>query len=135
MEVLAEDPRPAVSPLEMTVAVHDPCHAVHAQRIHAQPRDVLERIPGLRVVEVPNGDRCCGAGGIHGFTDPEASGALGLAKAEAFASTGAAIIASANPGCSMQLAASLRRLGHEAEVIHPVELLDRAEAAAEGSDD
>jgi glycolate oxidase iron-sulfur subunit len=130
MEVLADDPAPPTGPLEVTVAYHDACHALRAQKIHAQPRQVLGRIPGLRLVEIPDGDRCCGAAGIHGVTDPEASASLGAAKAEAIASTGATVIASANPGCSMQLVAALHRLGHEAEVVHPVELLDRAETAA-----
>lgn len=131
MEVLADDPAPT-GPLEMTVAYHDACHALRAQEIHAQPRRVLARIPGVEIVEIPDGDRCCGAAGIHGITDPEASAALGRAKAEAIASTGATVIASANPGCSMQLVATLRRIGHEAEIVHPVELLDRAERDAAG---
>jgi glycolate oxidase iron-sulfur subunit len=135
MEVLADEPGPALARLEMTVAVHDPCHAVHAQRIHTQPREVLRRISGLRLVEIPDGDRCCGAAGIHGVTDPEASMALARAKADAITGTGATVIASANPGCSMQLMAALRRLGHDAEVVHPVELVDRAEAGAEASAD
>lgn len=129
MEVLADDPAPA-APLEVTVAYHDACHALRAQKIHAQPRQVLGRIPGLKLVEIPDGDRCCGAAGIHGVTDPEASAALGRAKAEAIASTRATLIASANPGCSIQVVAALRRIGHEAELVHPVDLLDRAEHAA-----
>jgi glycolate oxidase iron-sulfur subunit len=127
MELLAgADGSPAGS-LELTVAYHDACHASRAQGIRTEPREVLARIPGLRLVEVPDGDRCCGAAGIHGVTQPEASAALGRAKADAVASTGATVVASANPGCSMQLIAHLHRLGHEVEVVHPVELLDRAE--------
>lgn len=131
MEVLAdEEARPPAAALDLTVAYHDACHALRAQAIHRQPRDVLARISDLRVVEVPDGDRCCGAAGLHGVTAPEASGALGRAKAEAVAATGATVVASANPGCSMQLVAWLRQLGHDVEVVHPVELLDRAERAA-----
>jgi glycolate oxidase iron-sulfur subunit len=135
LEVLAEDPAPPVAPLEATVAVHDPCHAVHAQGLRTEPRAALGRIPGLRLVEIPDGDRCCGAAGIHGVTDPVASGALGDQKAVAVASTGAGTIASANPGCTMQLIAALRRLGHEVDVVHPVEIHDRVESAAETSAD
>ena len=115
--------------LDATVAYHDACHALRAQRIHAQPRALLGRIPGLRLVEVPDGDRCCGAAGIYNVTQPEASGDLGSAKAEAVAATGATIVASANPGCSMQLAAHLAELGERLEIVHPVELLDRAMTA------
>ncbi len=116
--------------IDVTVAYHDACHALRAQKIQLQPRRILLEIPGLDLVEVPDGDRCCGAAGIHNVTQPEASGALGRAKAEAVASTGATIVASANPGCSMQLASLLRALGCTIEVVHPVELLDRAAAAA-----
>jgi glycolate dehydrogenase iron-sulfur subunit len=112
--------------LDATVAYHDACHALRALKIHDEPRGLLSRIPGLTLAEVPNGDRCCGAAGIYNVTQPEAAGALGREKAEAVASTGATIVASANPGCSMQLAAQLRAIGTQIEVLHPVELLDRA---------
>ncbi|MGE5226934.1 MAG: (Fe-S)-binding protein [Planctomycetaceae bacterium] len=118
------------APFEATVAYHDACHALRAQGIKAQPRALLASIPGLRLVEVPDGDRCCGAAGIYNVTQPALSAELGTQKAAGVASTGATIVASANPGCSMQLAVHLRGLGHDVEVVHPVELLDRSEAAA-----
>jgi glycolate oxidase iron-sulfur subunit len=108
------------------VAYHDACHALRAQKLHAQPRALLRSIPDLEVVEIPNGDRCCGAAGLYNVTEPELSGRLSAEKAEAIASTGVATIASANPGCTMQIASGLRSLGIEAEVVHPVQLLDRA---------
>jgi glycolate oxidase iron-sulfur subunit len=112
--------------LDTTVAYHDACHALRALKIHDEPRALLSAIPGLTLAEIPNSDRCCGAAGIYNITQPEAAGALGREKAEAIASTGATIVASANPGCSMQLAAQLRALGSPIEVVHPIELLDRA---------
>ena len=115
--------------LEATVAYHDACHALRALKIHDEPRALLSEIPGLTLSEVPNGDRCCGAAGIYNVTQPEAAGALGREKAEAIASTGATIVASANPGCSMQLAAQLRAIGSPIEVVHPIQLLDRAATA------
>ena len=118
------------APLEATVAYHDACHALRAQGIKAQPRALLASIPGLHLVEVPDGDRCCGAAGIYNVTQPTLSAELGRQKAAAVASTGASIVASANPGCSMQLAAHLRAIGHGVEIVHPVELLDRSETAA-----
>jgi glycolate oxidase iron-sulfur subunit len=108
------------------VAYHDACHALRAQRIHDQPRDVLRRIPGLEVVEIPGGDRCCGAAGVYNVLEPEMSDRLMSEKAEAVGATGASVVASANPGCSIQIAAGARRLGLVVEVVHPVELLDRA---------
>ena len=111
-------------PLPMTVAYHDACHALRAQHIHDAPRTLLGRIPGLAVVEVADGDRCCGAAGIYAATQPELAEPLGAQKAAAIAATGATAVASANPGCSVQIAHHLGARG--IEVVHPVELLDRA---------
>ncbi|MEX2203919.1 MAG: (Fe-S)-binding protein, partial [Actinomycetota bacterium] len=108
------------------VAYHDACHALRAQKIKEQPRAVLRTIPGVEVVDPPNGDVCCGAAGLYNVLEPAMSSELRRNKAEAIASTEAGIVASANPGCTMQIAAGLRELGTTAEVVHPVELLDRA---------
>jgi glycolate oxidase iron-sulfur subunit len=110
----------------LTVAYHDACHALRALRIHTAPRAVLGQIPQLDLVEVPDGDRCCGAAGMYAATQPELAGSLGTNKAEAIAATGATVAASANPGCSVQIAEHLRRRGAQVDVVHPVELLDRA---------
>ncbi len=112
------------------VAYHDACHALRAQGIHAQPRALLRKIPGVRVVDIPNGDRCCGAAGLYNVTEPELAGRLMREKGEAVRSTGAAVVASANPGCTMQVRAALSGLGVDAEVVHPIQLLDRALARA-----
>ncbi|MFB3739480.1 MAG: (Fe-S)-binding protein [Candidatus Velamenicoccus archaeovorus] len=115
---------------EGPVAYHDACHALRAQGIREQPRALLRQIPGLEVVDIPEGDRCCGAAGIYGVTQPETSDELMRRKAEAVASTAARVVASANPGCSIQIAAGLRPLGADVRVVHPVELLDAAYARA-----
>jgi glycolate oxidase iron-sulfur subunit len=108
------------------VAYHDACHALRAQGIHAQPRTLLGRISDLQVVEIPRGDRCCGAAGLYNVTEPDLAERLQGDKAEAVRSTGARVIASANPGCTMQIRAGLAALGVDARVVHPVELLDAA---------
>ncbi len=113
----------SLGPMPTTVAYHDACHALRAQGIYAAPRALLGQIPGLEVVEIANGDRCCGAAGMYAATQPELAGALGREKADAIRATGAATVASANPGCSVQLASYL---GAGVEVVHPVELLDRS---------
>jgi glycolate oxidase iron-sulfur subunit len=110
------------------VAYHDACHALRAQGIHDQPRELLNSIGNLELVEIPNGDRCCGAAGIYNVTEPEMSDRLMREKAEAVASTGASVVASGNPGCTMQLIAGLRELGADVRVVHPIELLDAARA-------
>lgn len=126
---------PVGNPGVERVAYHDACHALRAQKIREQPRAVLRQIPGLELVEVPDGDRCCGAAGLYNVTQPDMAGELMRRKAEAVASTGARVVASANPGCTMQLRAGLRALGHQVEVVHPVELLDRAYAAGKPADE
>jgi glycolate oxidase iron-sulfur subunit len=108
------------------VAYHDACHALRVQGIHSQPRALLGAIPGVHVIEIANGDRCCGAAGLYNVTEPELAGRLQREKAGAVRDTGASVIASANPGCTMQLRAGLAELGVTAEVVHPVELLDAA---------
>ena len=122
----AETTDAELAPIPARVAYHDACHALRAQHIREQPRALLRAIPGLEVVDVPEGDVCCGAAGLSNVLEPEQSGELRRRKAEAIASTGAAIVASANPGCTMQIAAGLREIGAAVEVVHPVELIDRS---------
>ncbi len=112
--------------LEMKVAYHDACHALRGMGIHREPRAVLANIPSLEVVDIPDGGTCCGAAGIYNVTQPGFADALGKAKAEAIIATGAQAVASANPGCTMHIAAALRDLKHYLPVLHPVELLDLA---------
>jgi Fe-S oxidoreductase len=113
-----------LQPLPITVAYHDACHALRAQHIHDAPRALLELIPDLMVAEIADGDRCCGAAGIYAATQPGLAEPLGAQKAAAIIATGATVVASANPGCSVQLAHHLGKA--RIEVVHPVELLDRA---------
>jgi glycolate oxidase iron-sulfur subunit len=117
--------------IAIRVAYHDACHALRAQRIREQPRRVLRRIPGIEVVDIPDGDRCCGAAGLYNVLEPEMSDRLMEQKAASIEATQATIVVSANPGCTMQIVAGLRNAGRRLEVLHPVELLDRAYAASD----
>ena len=124
---------PPINPGFERVAYHDACHALRAQRIRGQPRALLRTIPGLEIDEIPGGDVCCGAAGLYNVLEPEMSSELRRRKAEAIAATGATFVASANPGCTMQIVAGLRELGSPAQVLHPIEILDRAYAASEAA--
>ena len=112
--------------LDAKVTYQEPCHLVHAQRVAAPPRRLLAGIPGLHFVELEESAVCCGSAGIYNLTEPVMAARLGRRKVEAIARTGASIVATANPGCAMQIAAGLREARYSAEVKHVVELLDDA---------
>ena len=99
------------APADERIAYHDACHALRAQGIRAQPRAVLSAIPGVEVIDIANGDRCCGAAGLYNVMEPEMSRELMREKAEAIRDTGARVVASANPGCTMQIARRPARAG------------------------
>jgi glycolate oxidase iron-sulfur subunit len=99
------------------VAIQDPCHLRHAQRVTAEPRQILEA-GGFDVVEIDPAGMCCGAAGLYTVLQPEASRELGNRKADQIRSTGMRRVASANPGCEMQLRSAL---GSGYEIAHPIE--------------
>ncbi|MEU0567079.1 heterodisulfide reductase-related iron-sulfur binding cluster [Nonomuraea sp. NPDC005983] len=111
-------------PLPLTVAYHDACHLAHAQGVRAQPRQLLRAIPGLTLREVPDAAICCGSAGTYNLFQPEAARDLGDQKAKAVASTGAELLVSANPGCTMQIVSAMRRGGADIRVAHTAEVLD-----------
>jgi glycolate oxidase iron-sulfur subunit len=124
-EFLAElGPAAPRHPLPVTAAYHDACHLAHAQRITRQPRDLLRAIPGLTLVEVPDAGTCCGSAGVYNLLQPAAAGELGARKAESVQSTGAPLLISANPGCSLQIAFALAERGQDIAVAHTAEVLD-----------
>ena len=111
-------------PLPLTVAYHDACHLAHAQGVRAQPRELLRAIPGLELREVPESAICCGSAGTYNIFQPQAARELGERKATGVGSTGAELLVSANPGCTMQIAAAMRRQGTPIRVAHTAEVLD-----------
>jgi glycolate dehydrogenase iron-sulfur subunit len=121
-EWLAERPDrlpPAVAALAGPVAIQDPCHLRHAQRAHTAVHSVLDRyVEDLRVLD--DEGLCCGAGGAYAVLHPETAGAIRARKLASIARSGAAVVASANPGCALHLAAG------GVEVLHPMELVARA---------
>jgi glycolate dehydrogenase iron-sulfur subunit len=123
-EALAGASLPELHPLELTVAYQDSCHLRHAQRLPAAWRPLLERIPGVQVVEPAEQDLCCGSAGIYNVTQPDAARELGDRKARNVLATEPDAYASANPGCLVQVSQALARAGRPLPALHPVELLD-----------
>ncbi len=114
------------APALQAVTYHEACHLCHGQKISRAPRQMLERIPGLRLVEMPEATWCCGSAGIYNITQPEMSAKLLARKLANIEKTGTKVVASANPGCNVQLAAGARARGLGLEIVHPVTLLARA---------
>lgn len=119
--------------IEMSGAYDDPCHLLHGQRVSAQPRALLAAIPGLRIVPLVEADWCCGSAGIYNVTHPELSRRLLDRKMEHVRAANADILVTANPGCLMQLQAGVRAAGLRTEVVHLVDLLDRAYSSQPGA--
>ncbi|MBV9888508.1 MAG: (Fe-S)-binding protein, partial [Acidobacteria bacterium] len=124
-EFLAECPPQAKrNPLKLRVAYHDACHLQHAQGIRIAPRQLLSQIPGIELLEIPEGAICCGSAGIYNLVQPDTATKLGERKAELIAPLQPDVIATGNPGCLLQLQSSLARAGHNIPVVHTVQLLD-----------
>lgn len=122
VEVGYDPPRGKV---ERTVTYHDACHLCHAQKIRSQPRELLRSIPGLRVIEMPDSERCCGSAGIYNLTHPEMAGTLLERKMDDIPA-GVDAVVMGNPGCMMQIRAGVHRRQADLDVLHTVELLDLA---------
>ena len=109
-----------LKPIAKAVAIHDACHMIHGQGIQQQPRTLLAAIPDLELREAMEAGVCCGSAGIYNLVQPEEAAELGTIKANDLSNTGAALVASANIGCTLQLR---RHLQGRQPVHHPMELL------------
>lgn len=111
-------------PLPLHAAYHDACHLSHGQGVTRQPRALLAGIPELTVSDLPNREICCGSAGVYNLFNPEPARELGDRKAADAASTGARLLVSGNPGCSLQIASALERAGTPMAVAHTARVLD-----------
>jgi glycolate dehydrogenase iron-sulfur subunit len=115
-----------LGPLDLTVTYHDACHLVHGQRVRHEPRQLLGRIRGLRLVELGDSELCCGSAGVYNLLEPDMARELLDEKLDRIAESGARVVAAANPGCLLQIAWGCRERGLDVAIVHPVELLARA---------
>lgn len=127
-EFLASLPglNPDMGPLAVTVTYQDSCHLAHGQRVRIPPRRLLKSIPGVTFREMPLSDLCCGSAGIYNVVQNEMAMQILDSKMRHVNSTGAQVIATANPGCMLELEAGVRMHGSGQRVVHVVELLDEA---------
>jgi glycolate oxidase iron-sulfur subunit len=112
--------------LPLRVTYQDSCHLAHGQRIREAPRKLIRAVPGVELVEMFRSDDCCGSAGIYNVTETAASMEILEEKMRYAAATKAPVIVTANPGCLLQLRAGAAMHGTNQEVLHVVELLDRA---------
>ncbi len=114
------------APLNLKVTYHDSCHLARGQGIRREPRDLIRMIPGIEFVEMNGADECCGGAGTFAYNHHGLSRQVGAKKAKNIRDTGASLVVTACPSCTMQIADLLAHEGLETGIVHPVELLDRA---------
>jgi glycolate oxidase iron-sulfur subunit len=112
--------------LNRTVTYHDACHLFHGQKVKQQPRELLNAIPGLVLVNLKESDWCCGSAGIYNITNQEMASQLLERKMNNIVATGTHVVVTGNPGCMMQIALGAHKKGYELAVMHPIQLLDES---------
>ncbi len=115
---------PPEGEIRLTATYHDACHLGHAQRIREAPRRLLSSIPGLKLVDLPETDICCGAAGTYNLTEPEMSARLSRRKLDNILKTGSRVVLTGNAGCLLQIMREARTRNERLWVAHPMDLLD-----------
>lgn len=110
--------------IRVTATYHDACHLAHAQKVREQPRNLLKKIRGLKLVELAESDLCCGAAGTYNLTEPSMAEKLGRRKLENIRKTGARVVITSNAGCLLQIAREARMQGETLKILHPMDVLD-----------
>jgi Fe-S oxidoreductase len=122
--LVAEKKLTPTRPVQGRLTYHDSCYLGRYNGVYESPRQILERIPGVELVEPGEADICCGSAGIYNLVQPGPAAALGTRKAEQLAATAPDIVATGNPGCLLQIAAGGRARAASWAVVHPIELVD-----------
>ncbi len=112
-------------PLDQRVAIHTPCSMKNVLKDASAPQRMLQQIPGIELLPLPENGLCCGAAGLYLISQPQRADALREDKISGLQQCQAEILVTSNTGCTLHLAAGVRETGMEVEVLHPVELLSR----------
>ncbi|MCX7993023.1 MAG: (Fe-S)-binding protein [Fimbriimonadales bacterium] len=110
----------------LCITYHDACHLLHGQGIRQQPRELLKRLPSVKLIEMDGSDLCCGSAGIYNLLQPTLARDALQRKVKNIRDTGATIVASANPGCTLWIQQGIQESDAPIEVLHPVEILAKA---------
>jgi glycolate oxidase iron-sulfur subunit len=116
---------PPKGSLDLTLTYHDACHLAHAQKIRVEPRRLLEAIPGITMVPLPDADRCCGSAGIYNLTHPKMAGEL-LERKMNDIPHGCDGVVMGNPGCMMQFQVGVVRHNRPEKILHTIQVLNWA---------
>ena len=108
----------------LPLVYQDACHLLHGQKISLQPRQLLKQIPGVELREPLDAALCCGSAGVYNMLQPQVAEELGQMKVANLLKTGAALIASSNPGCSLQIKTHMQQQDKQISLMHPMQLLD-----------
>ena len=119
-------PPPATAAPRQRVTYHDACHLAHGQQLTAAPRQILRAIPNLELTELPESTWCCGSAGIYNLIQPEMAASLLERKLKHICATHCEVVATANPGCLLQIGTGLKEAAPEVRVVHPITLLAEA---------
>jgi glycolate oxidase iron-sulfur subunit len=111
-------------PLALRLAYHDACHLSHGQGLRAEPRSLLRAIPGVELLEIPDGEQCCGSAGVYNLLEPASAQQIGKRKADHILALSPEILVTANPGCTLQIRSQLGSAGSALRTAHPIEVID-----------
>lgn len=125
-EIGLNTPLSSITDDEIAIVYQDACHLLHGQKISVQPRQLLQKIPNVRLKEPLDAALCCGSAGVYNLLQPDVGNELGQQKVTNLLNTGAKIIVSPNPGCALQIKKHLQLQGETIEIMHPMEMLDLA---------
>lgn len=113
----------------LAVAYHDPCHLAHAQKVREAPRRLLRAVPGVRLVDLPNSDWCCGSAGVYNLAQPGLADAQLAQKLDDVARAAPDVVVASNPGCLMHMRRGAAERGGPELYAHLVEVLGAAHPA------
>ena len=114
----------------LRIAYHDPCHLAHAQKVRTPPRELLRRLPGVELVDLPNSDWCCGSAGVYNLTHAAMADAQLEEKLDAIERVAPELVVASNPGCLLHMDRGARARGLNVRMVHLVEVLGRAYPAS-----
>jgi glycolate oxidase iron-sulfur subunit len=116
----------SLQPMHQQVTIHDSCHLCHTQGVTVAPREIVEAIPGVEIVEKVRSEHCCGFGGSFTVLFPELADGITARRIEEIAKTGVKTVVSSSPGCILKLKEQVDRQGLDLHILHPLELLDQS---------